>query len=1019
MEQQQKKSIKKKNIKSRKKSQAKKRRGGEFDQKIKRSQKKSKRNKIISKKTMKKKSKKWRGDGGGNEDGVVTRKRVYEDTIFDYIKNNGKKPLNEEIFRGMMEKEANIQTTDDEGNTVLNLLLQDKERAKSSVSIIKYLLEKGVDPNIKNERRLNALIYAIRHIYDDVDILSQIISKSETNTIYREFIRRDDENKPIYKQSLTILMECFRCYNLEALKLILNKSITKPSINIYLPEETDPEETESQEIGTLLMYIVREYDNRMNPMLIELLKPEYGVDMSIKNKTTGLTAFLTAFSLKPYENALHLCTLLLEHSHGRIDVNERVIDVSQTERTLIKKHFDIKIYVKKNNINERILENEKIFYTCALKLLFNNNRSHRVELLRLLLNHNVDVNAFFTVETYERKLGGNDEFWTSKIVNEQQTIEDEAGVIRQIVKEKIVVTEAELSKNSIEKRLTIDTSPLCLWRMYRYNKKKEDLEFLKLLLSKDDINLNNLFYYQGREREDNFLTILLVQVELLFSLYSDDKELIELRDEVLRLIIEKSTITTQFCFVEAVINGYETFGNLLLQKNKGTSINEYTDFNLELFFNRFVNNGWANDEEMMKEDGMIQILLRQKGKEIDNFVKKNSFFLFSLMRNDGDYTFKIFETLLTRNLGEINTRDNALGSDVNATLLITAVQFNLGNHVRLLLKLGANPNIRDSLGRTALFYTSSLKNKSSISILLELCKVTDVNIRDYDNNTALMLNILSEDLVNSFLKNETFDIDKVNNEGDTALFIIIKMMLTLRRSKLPETFIDMINYYLKKIDKLNIIHRNRRGENLLSLLDNERFYEIYSEETDRELLKEIKKQLVEKLEEALLGEKGRFLLSSMRDVYGRTELMNIAREKYVSPLVFKKLIENLTIDELNAVDDNGNTALMYSLVVKHYKKYDEKEKKTISNYKTQRYTDELMEKGANVEIKNIEGETMYDIAERLTKGEESDKIIYGYGTDMSDEEKEEELKKNSKKLALFLQNRERGVRKGINHLSNK
>ena len=213
----------------------------------------------------------------------------------------------------------------------------------------------------------------------------------------------------------------------------------------------------------------------------------------------------------------------------------------------------------------------------------------------------------------------------------------------------------------------------------------------------------------------------------------------------------------------------------------------------------------------------------------------------------------------------------------------------------------------------------------------------------------------------------------------------------------------MINYYLKRINTLNIIHRNRRGENLLSLLDNERFYEIYSEETDRELLKEIKKQLVEKLEEALLRKDGDLL--NKKDVYGRTELMNIAREKYVSPSVFKKLIENLPLNDLNAVDDNGNTALMYSLVVKHYKEHAEKEKKTISHYQSLSYTEELMEKGANVEIKNIEGETMYDIAERLTKGE-SVEIIYGYYSTEEEEEK--------KNLVISLQNRERGkIERGV------
>ena len=995
-EQHKKKSLKKKKNKSRKKSQSKKQRSS--DGKVyhkKRSQKKSrKKNNNITTitTTTKKKSKKMRGDGG-YEDGVVTRKRTYEETIFDYIKNNRKKPLDEGIFRQKMEKEENIQTTDDEGNTVLNLLLQDKERARSSGAIIKYLLEKGVDPNIKNEKRLNALIYSIRYISDDVDTLSQIISKSETNTIYREKIRKDDENEPIYREhSLTIMMECFRCFNLEALKLILKKHTTKPySINIYLTEETDPGYTNNEEIGTLLMYIVRNYENRMDSLLIELLNPEYGVDMSMKNKTTGLTAFLMALGSQRID-ALHLCSLLLEHSHGRIDVNERVIDVSKTEIKLIKKHFDIKIYVKKNNIHERILVEEKIFYTCALKLIFNRMMNNRVELLRLLLNHNVDVNAFFSEETYKRTLGHNEEFWKSKIVVYEEIIEEETVSI-----EKIVVTEKELSENSIEERTTTNTSPLCLWRMGRYYE-KEDLDFLKLLLSKDDVNVNNLFCYAGNV-ESNFLKIQLDLDTTFFSSYVDD-ELILLRDEVLRLIIEKSTITSQFYLLKAVQKGYKSFGNLLLQKNNGTSINDYKDFNIIYFFGSFVNLHWANNEEMMEEDSMIQNLLRNKPEEINKYVKESSI-LFSMMNNN---RFNIFETLLRRNESEINTRDK---DEKNRTLLMKAVENNLGNHVRLLLKLGANPNIRDKLGRTALFYISPIRSSrgGDEDFLDLLCEVTDVNIRDNDNNTALMYILETKwgldfnYFVNIILKNKTFDIDKVNNEGDTALFFLLKKMLLFRRTKLPEEFIDMMNYYLEKVDTLKINHRDRKGENLLSLLDDERLYDIYEEESDRELLKKFKEKLLKKVEEVLLREKAD--IWNIRDVYGRTELMNIAREKYVSPSVFQKLIENLTEDELNAVDNYGNTALMYSLVTKNYKEGEEKRKKTISYYESLSYTEMLMEKRANDEIRNIEGETMYDIAERLTNGESMEEI---YGSN-----EEENLEENPEKnWALYLYNRERG-----------
>jgi hypothetical protein len=86
-----------------------------------------------------------------------------------------------------------------------------------------------------------------------------------------------------------------------------------------------------------------------------------------------------------------------------------------------------------------------------------------------------------------------------------------------------------------------------------------------------------------------------------------------------------------------------------------------------------------------------------------------------------------------------------IGTDVNKVVVrgqrITELMMESGNldtnRVRLLLERGANPNLKDRLGRTSLIHAACVGDKATNVVQILVEHGADVNAKDYSGNTAL------------------------------------------------------------------------------------------------------------------------------------------------------------------------------------------------------------------------------------------------------------------------------------------
>ncbi|KAL4861148.1 ankyrin repeat-containing domain protein [Aspergillus spectabilis] len=110
-------------------------------------------------------------------------------------------------------------------------------------------------------------------------------------------------------------------------------------------------------------------------------------------------------------------------------------------------------------------------------------------------------------------------------------------------------------------------------------------------------------------------------------------------------------------------------------------------------------------------------------------------------------------------------------NDEDGTPLIHATAAGHGNVVEYLLKRGAHVHCADKYGRTALHAAASKGDvKATEALIRHGAKADDVNPRDEDRNTALLLAAMEgHEGVVQFLLNQGANDRHINNCGDTAL----------------------------------------------------------------------------------------------------------------------------------------------------------------------------------------------------------------------------------------------------------
>lgn len=921
---------------------------------------------VVEKNKIKKSIRNPGKDGGGKEidqknDGVrETRqslKRKHESNVFEYITET--KELDEDLVNEKIQEIGNFNAVDDKNRTILLLLIM---KEKITLRLCKYLLENGCDPDIKSNH-INCLIEAIRKYNDsekpdEIGILELIVEKSNVNLPFRSLSFK------------TPLMECFVRGNLVALKLILKKK--EVDVNLYLQMGTNlTHVNEPEEIGTALMFCVRNYIYQMESLLSEFLKPEYGVDMNVVERTTKLTPFLMAVNKDI--NHLTLIDLLLEYGKGgRLDVNYEFSFTNVKSNLIIN---NLQVYVSEvGKLPNKVPMKYTFFTSNAMKIAV---KRKKVDVIRLLLSKsNINVNQMFTVKKYSKTLKENvDKDEEIQLLLESKK-RNRGGHILEQREHYYLLTRADLDliSNDYTENI-VEKSPLyyCMTK-YEFQAQNNDYLIVIDLLSNPSIDVDNL-----TNKEKTFLIKLLLKKDISDYFYHNNEELI---NKFIQLIVEKSKKVEVSNFVVSMRKKNYYLSSLLLNKlisitEGGSSFPALLKF--DDFFYEFLDNGWADNDKIddSSSSSMINIILKNINFESLRSINLN---LFKLCIHVDK--LKIFKQLLL--IKDKNLLDNFIFNDYH-TLLMLLVERNLVDHVKALFELSnVNVNMCNKTKRTALFYVNRYvlvyrnkdKGEGMMKLLLSHSDV-NVNIQDSQMNTVLMDLIERKDyvLIDILLKNKEklkLNISLVDSNGNTALFLILRQP----RNNF-EILLDMLNDYVKRENNVNVLfHRNDKGENLLNLL-NIKIFEGFKwvgdqsyEENEKysKNIEELTTELLHKIEEILLEDSS---IVNRLDREGRTELMNIANEKYIKPKVFEKIIKNMTTEELNIQDYRGYTVFMHSLVDKDEDKY-RVEKNEIKLL----YQDALIKKGVDVySIKNVEGHTAMDIVKNLKEREEYDEMV--------------------------------------------
>jgi uncharacterized protein len=159
------------------------------------------------------------------------------------------------------------------------------------------------------------------------------------------------------------------------------------------------------------------------------------------------------------------------------------------------------------------------------------------------------------------------------------------------------------------------------------------------------------------------------------------------------------------------------------------------------------------------------------------------------------------------------------GADLNLRDIInleTALMFSISMNdiisTKMLIDAGADPNIQDQHGKTALYYADPYKELDAFKYLLSYNK-TNINIKKRNDYNALMYYIIStsNQILEPILINSGIDLNSQNYKGDTALMLAVsnkreKVIDELIKAGADLNILDYRGYSALEsipIDKLN------------------------------------------------------------------------------------------------------------------------------------------------------------------------------------------------------------------------
>ncbi len=296
--------------------------------------------------------------------------------------------------------------------------------------------------------------------------------------------------------------------------------------------------------------------------------------------------------------------------------------------------------------------------------------------------------------------------------------------------------------------------------------------------------------------------------EFLSSIYEANKELSEIEKEFKKELLTNTRTFVKEVFASEFINSSpEELGNKL----KETLRHKYNEKN---------------------EIRAAKLIIA--GAELSDFnlpIKEGVFYkipIISMIARTGKFPNLI---PLLKSKG-IKLNDNyIIGTSLNYTKeapLNTAILNGRLNVIKFLLENGANPNIEDTKGNTALIIATQRSNKEIVQMLIE--SGADVNARNsYDSETALMkaVRALNIDIIKLLLNSEKIDLDLKNRRNQTARDIALSELYPKEIQVIEENSSEEEREEQESEDRYDILN------NIIDLIDEkEKLLRISNEKND-------------------------------------------------------------------------------------------------------------------------------------------------------------------------------------------
>ena len=765
---------------------------------------------------------------------------------------------NIDIVQYLCDNGADINTVNEDGQSLLSIAIINKKKIKKVLVFIKKLLELGINIDIQDYEGNSALMKAIEDI---VDKRNKILIKDSEDSNNNE-----DSNNEYSNNENSSLMKDVEDYNNENSALM--KDVKDYNNNNVL--------IKSAEDGKDINFLI----------IILLIKKKANVNL--KN-IKGNSALVKVVKRR--------CNYIIKYLiMNGADINVKIKNFSLLKYAIIYDYIDL-IYILKDKANM----NEQDEYGSSLLMIAIMNRTNTNTrkfyfFMNTLLNYGVNINiqdnngrsvlftvinkmiytSYYNIDTYKNNIRYN---------------LDDINLIKYLLYHGADVNLKDKNEKTVLMRSILH--------------RKHYIDYVKILVE-NGADLNS--------QDKNGRTVLMDTVSsekfTIMTYLLENNVDINLRDNYGETVLMHAIKKNKFHIIKYLVDkGVDiNLGNkkgstplILAMRIKNLDVIKYLidhGANVNLRYKK-TGKTLLIDAINLKNISIVELFI-EKGSDINNQdINGETPLMYAIKRQN----LEIIEYLLkgsNTDLIDINKR----------TALMYAVETQNLDIIRYFIKYlkdyqeeGSVINFQDNNGKTALMYAAKMQNLDIINYLLK--KGANINLQNKDGDTELMMifdskiidhkNSKKELAIVKILLNKGLNIDLQNNKKETAL------MKAVNRKNLDKyEYHNVIKTLLFMTPNLNLQDKN--GETaLMKAVDNENFI-IVKELVDYSLkILEINSRTIKK--------KNNITMESMK----KRLINGVSNDNFTQKLKNYHINSVNEYTDINIQNDLGETALIKAI----------------------------------------------------------------------------------------------------------